>query len=107
MKDETNLGGPGNQVIWGMNVAMGGLIAVGQDTYGGTDAALWTSSDGNTWKRVPPDESIFGSDADQQMRWAIGYHRRVLASGFEDREVRAGLDRDAVVWTATLPKRSN
>jgi hypothetical protein len=47
-----------------MDVTAGGpgLVAVGHDQVPGGDAnaAVWTSTDGIAWSRVPHDEAVFG-----------------------------------------------
>jgi len=48
--------------MWSVTAGDAGLVAVGWIGWVATqnsDAAVWTSSDGITWKRVPHDESIF------------------------------------------------
>lgn len=67
--DETVFGGTGIQTMESVTAGGPGLVAVGTDgsaydeegyllEYG--DAAVWTSSDGVTWSRVPHDDAIFG-----------------------------------------------
>jgi len=65
--DEAAFGGEGEQ--WITNVAAGesGLVAVGSEHTDDHDAAVWASTDGSTWVRVPHDEVTFGGDGDQEM----------------------------------------
>ena len=62
------LGGSGDQTMFSVAAGGPGMVAVGFDySGGGADAAVWTSPDGTTWTRVPPDEAIFGGIGRQQM----------------------------------------
>ena len=55
-QDEVEFGGPGMQLMYGIDAAGRGLVAVGRDTSGGgSDAAVWFSDDGVTWARSPGD----------------------------------------------------
>lgn len=51
-------GGEGDQFMNGVTAWSGGLVAVGGDGFGqDTEAAVWTSRDGNSWQRVQVDET--------------------------------------------------
>ena len=61
--DEAVFGGDGMQFM--NDVARGGpgLVAVGGSVKEGADsAAVWTSTDGMSWERVPHDETVFGGE---------------------------------------------
>jgi hypothetical protein len=55
------LGRPGNQEMVTLGRGPRGLVAVGwDDSRGDEDAAVWTSTDGAHWKRVPHRPSLGG-----------------------------------------------
>ena len=59
--DDSVFGGPGNQMMRSVTVWDGGVVAVGQDcVLLGCLAAVWTSPDGEAWRRVPHDDDAFG-----------------------------------------------
>jgi hypothetical protein len=72
LSDESGVfGGPGMQNIRDLVAGGPGFIAVGADDSGGdNDAAVWYSSDGLAWTRVPHDPDVFGGPGHQAM-WAI------------------------------------
>lgn len=75
------------------------LVAVGTDLLNGdADAAVWVSSDGLTWNRVPHDEGTFGGDGWQSMHAVAAVDGGVVAVG-EDR----GSDGDhfGAVWMSS------
>ena len=80
-----------------MVIARGpGLVAVAGDESGGDfDAAVWTSPDGVTWSRVPPDESVFGRARIQMMVSVTAGGPGLVAVG-----VDGSGDEDAAVWTS-------
>jgi hypothetical protein len=66
--DQAVFGGKGAQVMMAVSTGPSGLVAVGYDAArDDDDAAVWTSSDGITWSRVPRDQAIFGGAGDQIM----------------------------------------
>ena len=97
--EEDVLGGPGKQVIFGVDrLDDGGLVAVGLDTSGGGgDAAVWTSADGETWVRVEGGEDVFGGDRRQTMRWVISFGSSLIGAGWSG----SPGDFDAAVWVGT------
>jgi hypothetical protein len=94
---QSNLEGPGNQVITRLNPNIAGfrLGAFGRDTStGSADAAVWLSADGSTVRR----EAILGGSRDQSIQSAAisgGLVVLVGSDSFND-------DLDAAVWTAKL-----
>ena len=59
-------GGSGDQSMYDIAIGGPGLVAVGSDGSGGDwDAAVWYSTDGRVWTRVPHDELVFGGPGDQ------------------------------------------
>ncbi|MDF1595582.1 MAG: hypothetical protein P1T08_05740 [Acidimicrobiia bacterium] len=62
--DEAVFGGPQNQVMWAVVPAGPGLVAVGQGGDGagesgpGQPAAVWVSTDGRDWSRVPEQAAL-------------------------------------------------
>jgi hypothetical protein len=81
-----------------------GLVAVGSAPSNsflpGVDgvAAVWTSTDGIVWSRVPHDEAVFGGEGDQGMSSVIVGGPGLLAFGGDDLWPDGG-SRDAV-WTS-------
>jgi hypothetical protein len=92
--DQAALGGEGEQSMFGVIAGGPGLVAVGWDESGEGDAAVWTSTDGSSWSRVPTD-GVLGGDGDQIM-WtvAVGGPGLVAVGGDQ-----SGDDRNAAVWT--------
>jgi hypothetical protein len=99
--DEAVFGGDGAQEMSGVTVGGPGLVAVGSDGFGaletylrtrpwGRHAAVWTSTDGITWSRVPHDESVFGGGG---MRSVVAGGPGLVAVGVGDTSV-------AAVWTS-------
>ncbi len=61
-----------------------GLIAVGMDRSDGEgDAAVWTSTDGLDWTRVPHDATVFGSDGKQLLSHVTAGDFGLFAAGSE------------------------
>ncbi len=95
--DESVFGGEGFQ--WMQSVIAGGpgLVAVGSigpvGSFGG-DAAVWTSSDGISWLRVPHDEAVFGGGDFQEMVSVTVGGPGLVAVGMG----RSSFD--AAVWTS-------
>ena len=112
--DDAIFGGAGQQSMASVTVGGPGLVAVGVDgefVDGGFDdrrsnAAVWTSTDGISWSRVPHDEAIFGSPGVQGINVmssvTAGGPGLVAVGGFASGRAdgvgnsRAG----AVVWTS-------
>ena len=95
--DEAVFGGDGQQQMEGVIVWAGRLVAFGSDSSGGdTDAAVWTSADGEGWQRVAHDESVFGGSGEQSMTGAVVWNDDLVIVGYTDRD---GFD--AAVWVAS------
>ena len=95
--DEATLGGDGEQAMLAVVVGGPGFVTVGSDASGGDgDIAVWTSPDGVTWTRVPPDPAIFGGDGDQWAADVAAGDLGVIAVGSD---FRSGYG-DAAVWTS-------
>ncbi|MDX1469323.1 MAG: hypothetical protein R3258_08270, partial [Acidimicrobiia bacterium] len=92
----TDFVGEGDQVISSVAVGGPGLVAVGWDTETRA-AAVWTSTDGLAWSRVPHDEAIFGGNGSQWMFDVTAGGPGFVAVGASARL----LSRTAVVWTST------
>lgn len=95
-----------------------GLVAVGADCPGvcanwqdASDAdwaaAVWTSTDGRQWTRVPHDETVFGGTGDQVMLdVTAGENGLLVGVGYDDPAFRPGPfdssydgpDRSGAVW---------
>jgi hypothetical protein len=92
--DEVNLDGDGNQIMWDVVAGGPGLVAVGWDTGGERDAAVWRSEDGLTWLRLRGEEALFGGPGTQAMlSVAVGGPGLVAVGGDW-----GGGDWDGAVW---------
>ncbi len=95
--DEAVFGGEGIQVMWGVTAAGPGLVAVGSEFSGDDDdAAVWTSSDGITWSRVPDDDGVLGGEGIQVMEGVTAGGPGLVAVGWDE----SGGDLNAAVWTS-------
>ncbi len=103
-KDKAAFAGNGLSAMSRIAPGGPGLVAIGSrgdGKLGAVHAAVWTSLDGETWTRVPDDESVFGSDdrpagMSSVATWgpalvAVGYERTATGTGGETRPV---------VWTS-------
>jgi class 3 adenylate cyclase len=96
--DEAIFGGAEDQLLWGVAFSEGTFIAVGRDDDGGgSDAAVWTSEDGLDWSRTPSNESVFGGDRGQEMKFVAAAGSRLVGAGWDKQ--------DAAIWWADLPER--
>jgi hypothetical protein len=82
-----------------------GLVAVGSETRGSdSDAAVWVSTDGLTWARVPHDEEIFGGNRRQVMNAVAAGGPGLVAVGYDQAEAgtddAGGRSTDAAVWVS-------
>jgi hypothetical protein len=97
--DEDVFGGPGDQTMLGVGAFDDGFVAVGRDgeprRY---DAAIWTSADGVSWRRVKHNDFLFGGNGNQTIKWVLATDERLVAGGWDG----AGGTLDAEVWTAEL-----
>ena len=73
-----------------------GLVAVGSDGQHLGDAAVWTSTDGTTWSRVPHDEAVFGGTYGQGMSSVTVGGPGLVAVGSDSSDFSTG----AGVWTS-------
>ena len=91
------VGGTGFQAMLDVTMGGPGLVAVGSTLSGDSDAAaVWTSSDGVTWSRVPHDEAVLGGP-DVQAMWSVTVGGPgLVAVGWDG----LGVDYDAAVWTS-------
>ena len=93
--------------ISGLAVSDDRIVAVGSAGFGqgspvtgvfdgGRFAAVWTSTDGVTWTRVPHNEAVFGGleDGEQSMTAVAATSRGFTSIGAD----RSGSDFDAAVW---------
>ncbi len=92
--DESAFGGEADQFMISVAAFDGGLVAVGESSsLSKMSAAMWTSPDGLSWTRVPPDESIF-DDAVTIDVTAFDGGLAVVGIDVSDG------DADAAVWTS-------
>ena len=100
--DEAVFGGPSGQAMTSVVVGGPGLVAVGLDISGDDwNAAVWTSTDGLAWSRVPHDETAVGSPGGQPM-WEAPM-QSVVVGGPGLVAVGLGVSGDfwdAVVWVS-------
>src|SRR3954470_3460132 len=95
------LGGPGDQEVLRVTVLKSGIttgfVAVGTSTLNGdSDAAVWTSVDGQTWVRVPDPDGVLGGDGNQGMTDVQQVDDLLVAGGFD-----TGDGLDAAIWTSS------
>ncbi len=113
--DEGIFGGRSEQKMLSVTVGGPGLVAVGSDGHSddasdhridplAADAAVWTSTDGFTWSRVPHDEAVFGGDGEQRMVSVTAGGPGLVAVGTVSGEIDGANpgreNTDAAVWTS-------
>lgn len=96
--DDSIFGGEGDQIMVSVASSNGILVAVGFDQPGMGDAAVWTSTDASTWKRLPHDEAVLGAGeaGGAEMTSVEAYGQGFIAGGSQ----QISGDVDAVVWTS-------
>ncbi len=94
--DPSVFGGNGDQTMTSVTSSNGRLTAVGYDQIGLGDAAVWTSTDANTWTRIPHNEFVFGGgeDGGAEMTSVEAYGGGFVVGGLQQ---TAG-DMDALMW---------
>jgi len=96
-RNDEVLGGSGEQWMGSVTGGGPGLVAVGwESSAGSAHAAVWTSTDGFNWTRVPHIERTFGGPGEQWMASVTAGGPGLVAAG---REQVAG-DSDAAIWTS-------
>jgi hypothetical protein len=85
----------GDEGMEAVAVGDGLIVAVGS-AHG--DAAVWVSTDGSSWERIPHDEAVFGGQSSQLMHDVTFTGERFVAVGTDmnGAEVGPGLWRGAV-----------
>jgi len=109
--EESVFGGPGGQAMWGVTAWDGGFVAVGADgtspTLGNSedwtpqDAAVWTSSNGVSWSRVPHDEAVLAGPGRQEMFDVAASDTGLVAIGFDEEGPMNGSPEDQAIWVST------
>jgi hypothetical protein len=99
-----SLGGPGDQQMFAVTLVRSTLVAGGVSGLpsGGTDAAVWMSTDGTQWIRedsLDPRASVFGGPKGQQIKSIVPFEDSLVAVGSAIRE----RDNGAEVWYARIP----
>ena len=97
--NEAAFGGDGFQQILGLAAGGPGVVAVGDDSTGYGNAAVWVSSDGTSWSRVPHDETVFGGTGVQVIHAVIAGGPGLVAVGGRWLEDEPG-DFFAAVWVS-------
>ncbi len=96
--DRSVFGGSADQVVVSIVEGGPGLVAVGRDgNDGALNAAVWTSSNGIDWARVPDDDTVFGGSGSQAMFGVAASESGLVAVGYD----ASGGDADAAVWTSS------
>ena len=76
-----------------------GVVAVGADgRVLEHDAAIWVSSDGLVWDRLPHDSEVFGGEGDQFMHSVVQTSGSVIVVGESGGEAAAWVSRDGTQW---------
>jgi hypothetical protein len=98
--DEAVFGGSEGQSMTSVTSGGPGLVAVGWDggSLVGGSAAVWTSTDGLVWSRVPHDEAVFGGSESQSMTSVTTGGPGLVAVGWDGGSLVRG---SAAVWTST------
>ena len=98
--DEVGLSSPGGLFMESVTAGGPGLVAVGSANGLGEDdpstAAVWTSVEGDTWARVPHDETAFGGSRSVGMHGVTAGGPGLVAVGSAD--PHSG--EDGMVWTS-------
>ncbi len=103
--DNAVFGSEGDQSMNSVTVGGPGLVAVGSVGSGGdSDAAVWTSTDGITWSRVPDDEAaVLGGRLSQLMLdVTVGGPGLVVVGSegsFSNSEAAVWTSPDGVTWS--------
>ncbi len=76
-----------------------GVVAVGADgLILAHDAAVWISSDGLVWERLPHDADVFGGEGDQFMHSVVQTSGSVIVVGESGGVAAAWVSRDGTQW---------
>jgi hypothetical protein len=93
--DEEVFGGEGDQMMHRVAAGDGQLVAVGREgLVGSYDAALWTSSDGETWRQIDADPAVVGGEGEQEMTAITQTPEGYVIVGYD----RTSFDENAAVW---------
>jgi hypothetical protein len=98
--NESVLGGTGDQAMLSVTARAPGLVAVGYESSAehpdSSAAAVWTSTDGLTWTRVPFDEESLCGRRYRHMTAVAAAGPGLVAVGYDGPHD----DTDAAVWTS-------
>jgi hypothetical protein len=102
--DEAVFGGPEGQRMMSVTAGGPGLVAVGSDYRDGSgwpDAAVWVSTDGYAWTRVPDDQAVFGGPGGQEVLSVTAGGPGLVAVGSADSYHSAAVwvSADGYTWT--------
>ncbi len=100
--EPSRFGAASDQVINDLVAGSLGVVAVGADNVpGDSDAAVWVSTDGLAWERLPDDE-VFGGEGDQVMRSVVQTANTVVAVGESSGLAAVWVSNDGREWTRAL-----
>ncbi len=92
-----------HQVITDLVSGSLGVVAVGVDGKPGDyEAAVWVSTDGLVWERLPHDEEVFGGEGDQIMRSVVQTTEAVVVVGESAGHATVWVSDDGRQWTRAL-----
>jgi len=90
-REDDAFAGEGAQAMYAVAAGGPGFVAVGDSQANGdSDAAVWVSTDGVTWARLPESEGPFAGEGDQSMYGVTAHGSRVIAVGYDGS--------DGVIW---------
>ena len=100
--EPSRFGAASEQAINDLVAGSLGVVAVGADIVpGDSDAAVWVSTDGLVWERLPDDE-VFGGAGDQVMRSVVQTADTVVAVGESSGLAAVWVSNDGREWTRAL-----
>jgi hypothetical protein len=102
--DEAVFGGLGGQRMMSVTAGGPGLVAVGSDYMDGTgwpDVAVWVSTDGYTWLRIPDEKKVFGGPGGQEALSVMVLGSDVVAVGSAESYANAAVwvSADGYAWS--------
>jgi hypothetical protein len=106
--DQDWLGSDGDQFMNDVAVGEDVIVAVGAGEVAAENrgvGAIWHSTDGSSWSRVPHDEDLFGGpgespdgSGDEAIESIVWWNDRFIAAGFSGQQVTVWTSTDGVAW---------